>query len=302
MTDDAGAVDWIAADWGNTRLRAWAMSAGGEAIGQTTGPGVAALSGAGFAPALADRIGHWLADGRRTPVLACGAIGSREGWTEIPYRKVPCTPRAEAPPPELPCDDPRIALRILPGLCQDNPAAVMRGEETQIAGFLAGRPDFDGVLCLPGTHSFWVQISAGEVVSFQSFMTGELFDLLAARSILRHGMGQGGWEAGAFRTALDDALSKPERVAARLFELRAEYLLKDLAPEAARARLSGLLVGIELAAARPYWLGQEVAVIAGEGLAGVYGAALTAQGMPPASEDSGRMVRAGLARIRATLD
>ena len=51
----------------------------------------------------------------------------------------------------------------------------MRGEETQIAGFLALNPGWDGVICLPGTHSKWAHVSAGEVVSFQTFLTGESF-------------------------------------------------------------------------------------------------------------------------------
>ena len=54
----------------------------------------------------------------------------------------------------------------------------MRGEETQIAGFLSEFPGFDGVVCLPGTHTKWVHLSAGEIVSFRTFMTGELFGLL----------------------------------------------------------------------------------------------------------------------------
>ena len=64
----------------------------------------------------------------------------------------------------------------------------MRGEETQIAGALSLMPGFDGVLCLPGTHSKWAQICAGEVVSFQTFMTGEMFALLSEQSVLRHGL------------------------------------------------------------------------------------------------------------------
>ena len=46
--------------------------------------------------------------------------------------------------------DPRVDVRILPGLCQNTPADVMRGEETQIAGYLAKDPNFFGTLCLPG--------------------------------------------------------------------------------------------------------------------------------------------------------
>lgn len=49
----------------------------------------------------------------------------------------------------------------------------MRGEEIQIAGYLAEKPDFDGVICLPGTHTKWVRISAGEIVGFATFLTGE---------------------------------------------------------------------------------------------------------------------------------
>jgi hypothetical protein len=37
------------------------------------------------------------------------------------------------------------------------------------------RAGFRRCLCLPGTHTKWVHLSAGEVVSFRTFMTGELF-------------------------------------------------------------------------------------------------------------------------------
>ncbi len=104
-------------------------------------------------------------------------------------------------------------------------------------------PGFDGVLCLPGTHSKWVHLSAGEVVSFQTFMTGEMFALLSEQSVLRHGMAGEGWDEAAFDEGVSDALSRPERIGARLFALRAEGLMSGLVPAAARARLSGLLIG-----------------------------------------------------------
>ena len=159
--------------------------------------------------------------------------------------------------------DPRLDVTILPGLAQDKPADVMRGEETQIAGYLAGDPGFDGIICLPGTHTKWVHVSAGEVVSFRTFMTGELFALLSTASVLRHSVGEG-WDDDAFAEAVNDAMGKPEAIAARLFALRAETLLADLGEGTATARLSGLLIGAELAAARAYWLGQRI-VLVGEG-------------------------------------
>ncbi len=243
-----------------------------------------------------DLIAPHLPDGQKTPVIACGTVGARQGWTEAAYRQAPCKPptRDETFTPEI--RDARIAVRIVPGVSQSRPAAdVMRGEETQIAGFLELNPDFvDGVLCLPGTHSKWVRISAGEIVSFQTFMTGELFGLLAEQSLLRHSVGTEGWDTEAFAEALSATLSRPETAAARLFSLRAEALLSGAAPVTARARLSGFLIGMELAAARPYWLGQDIAIIGNAELADVYREALAQQGIAPQVADADAMTLAGL--------
>ena len=123
--------------------------------------------------------------------------GARGAWIEAPYATVPCPPRPAAftPPPTR---DPRLAVRILPGLRQDEPPDVMRGEETQIAGLLAAEPGFDGVACLPGTHTKWCHVSAGEVVSFASYMTGEIFALLASQSVLRKTVAPDGWSEPDF--------------------------------------------------------------------------------------------------------
>lgn len=294
--------DWIAVDWGTSRLRAWALDAeGGIAAGASSDAGMSRMEPGGFEAALLALIGDWLPPGRVTPVLACGMVGSRQGWVQAPYRAVPCTPLVAGSFAEAPVQDPRLAVHILPGLSQPVPADVMRGEETQIAGFLAGTPDFDGVLCLPGTHTKWVRISAGEVVSFQTFMTGELFALLANQSVLRHSVKTAGWSDDAFAMAVDDALSRPDRLAARLFALRAEGLLDDLPPETARARLSGALIGAELAAAKPYWLGQEIVIIGAEEVSEAYAAALTRQGLAPRWVSGDTAALAGLAAARGLL-
>jgi 2-dehydro-3-deoxygalactonokinase len=228
-------------------------------------------------------------------------VGSRQGWIEAPYRSVPCAPVEPGRMVTPAIRDPRLSVHVVPGLKQSQPADVIRGEETQIAGFLTGRPGFDGVLCLPGTHTKWARISAGEVVSFQTYMTGELFALLGRESVLRHGMEGDGWDAAAFAEGLDQAISRPERLAQRLFAIRAEGLLAGLSGDAARARLSGLLIGAELAAARPYWLGQDVAIIGSPAVTGPYGIALAAQGMTAESVDGDDMVLAGLRHLQAAL-
>jgi 2-dehydro-3-deoxygalactonokinase len=177
----------------------------------------------------------------------------------------------------------------------------MRGEETQLAGLLASAPGFEGVACLPGTHTKWVHLSAGEVVSFASYMTGELFALLATQSVLRKTVGQDGWSEPDFLEGVADGMARPERTAARLFGLRAEALLHGLAPERARARLSGLLIGAELAGSRPYWLGREVVLIGADRLSEAYRAALASAGLAAQVLDATAMTRGGLSAARALL-
>ncbi|SMR70888.1 2-dehydro-3-deoxygalactonokinase [Aliiroseovarius halocynthiae] len=284
--------DWIAVDWGTTHLRAWLMTQAGDMIERrNSDQGMGGLARDQFAPILTELLSDVISD-VPLPVIICGMAGSRQGWAEAPYVAVPCAPPGGNLATPVVADP--LSVRILPGVKQVKPADVMRGEETQIAGFLASDPDFDGILCLPGTHNKWVHISAGEIVSFRTFMTGELFALLADQSVLRHSVDTRDWDEDAFRDALSDTLSRPADLAAKLFSLRAEGLLNDLSAAAARARLSALLIGAELAAAKPYWLGQQV-VILGEGsVARAYEAALNLQGAMVRCVDAENMTLAGL--------
>ena len=293
--------NWIAVDWGTSNLRCWAMGPEGILAEASSADGMGGLSRDQFEPALLRLIGPWLGAGQ-TPVMACGMVGSRQGWFEAPYRSVPCAPVDREALVRVPLQDPRLAVFIAPGLKQTQPADVMRGEETQIAGALALFPGFDGVLCLPGTHSKWVHVSAGEVVSFQTFMTGEMFALLSGQSVLRHGMAGTGWDDAAFDAALSDALSRPERIGAKLFSLRAEGLIAALSADAARARLSGLLIGIELAAAKPYWLGQPVALIGAKSLSQHYARALKSQGVEARVLPGPECTLAGLGTLALQLE
>lgn len=293
-------ADWIAVDWGTTNLRAFAMGPEGIRAEAMSEDGMGRLTPSDFEPALIQLIEPWLGPGV-TPVLACGMVGSRQGWCEAPYRATPCTPMDVGQMVRVPVRDPRITVQIVPGLKQMKPADVMRGEETQIAGALALDPAFDGAMCLPGTHSKWVQISAGEVVSFQTYLTGEMFALLSAQSVLRHGMAATGWDEDAFDLGVANGMARPERLAAHLFRLRAEGLIADLGPDAARAQLSGLLIGAELAAARPYWLGARVVLVGSPELTALYARALAAMGAPSQTLPAKDCTIAGLARAAGRL-
>lgn len=286
-------ADWIAVDWGTTHLRAWALNGRKVVADAMSTHGMGMLQRNAFEGALLELIADWLAPEQVTDVICCGMVGSRQGWCEAPYVPVPAAPLGAVPVAAF-CNDPRLRVLVLPGLSQATPPDVMRGEETQIAGFLALNAGWDGVVCLPGTHSKWAQVSAGEIVSFQTCLTGELFSLLAGQSVLRHSVTTEGWDNDAFAVALSDTLSKPETLAARLFRLRAADLLDAVPPEQSRAELSGLLLGSELAATRPYWLGQQVAVIGADTLARHYHKALELQGVPATLAKADAMTLAGL--------
>ncbi|MFN3662007.1 2-dehydro-3-deoxygalactonokinase [Yoonia sp.] len=283
---------WIAADWGTSNVRVWAMSATSAVLAQAgSDKGMGGLDRAGFEPALLALVGDWLHG--PTSVIACGMVGSRQGWVEAHYTATPCPPLGQdfARPATI---DPRLDVHVIPGIKQMQPADVMRGEETQIAGFLAQNKGWDGVICLPGTHTKWVHVSAGEIVSFQTFMTGELFATLISHTVLRHSVAADGWDDTAFDSGLSDAFSRPEKLAGRLFSIRAEGLLHDLPGPAARARRSGLLIGAELASAKPYWLGQQIAVIGAGGLARLYVKALAQQAVPAMQVNAEGATLAGL--------
>ena len=208
------AADWIAVDWGTSNLRAWAMGADGAPMAEaSSGAGMNTLARDGFEPALLDLVGPWLALDGPTTIVACGMVGARQGWIEAPYVATPCAPLHAEAMVRAPAADPRLSVHIIPGVSQASPPDVMRGEETQIAGFIAARPRFDGVLCLPGTHTKWVHVSAGEIVSFATFMTGEVFGLLANSSVLRHSVGSDEWSDADFAEAVEDAMARPEKFA-----------------------------------------------------------------------------------------
>ncbi|MEQ9258469.1 MAG: 2-dehydro-3-deoxygalactonokinase, partial [Roseovarius sp.] len=93
----------------------------------------------------------------------------------------------------------------LPGFTQAQPADAIGGwVRLSLAGFLAQQGDWDGIVCaLEGDVSHWVHLSAGEAVSSQSFLTPRLVAAL------------GGAERPS-EAALQDSLSRPERLAAHL--------------------------------------------------------------------------------------
>ena len=271
---------WIAVDWGSSNLRVWALDKRHQVLDSfSSSDGMLSLETGEFEPLLSEQISNWIADDVNIPVLCCGMVGAKQGWLEAPYATVPYNLMQETDSVKVICSDNRLDVRILGGLKQNYPADVMRGEETQIRGFLSVFSDFSGIVCLPGTHTKWVHVSAGEVVSFRTFISGELFALMSEYSVLKHSVNSDGWIDQEFKSAVSESISNPQKIFSDFFKLRADDLLNKVAKSVLRSRLSGYIIGAELAGAKPYWLGQNVVILADNNLSKTYKAALEGQGI-----------------------
>lgn len=226
----------IALDWGTSSLRAYRLDDTGRTLDtrhlpwgimrlpQPLQDGAASTALSGFDLAFEQACGDWLRAEPTLPVIACGMVGSAQGWQEAAYLDVPVdlerigtlltvVQRTGAGPNATP-------VHIVPGLIQRHGLPnVMRGEETQVfgvlfdqAGDVAAQPDTapeakpdakpdpasgptsepdpiappaDTVLIgLPGTHSKWVAARRGRVTHFDTFMTGEVYAALRGHTIL----------------------------------------------------------------------------------------------------------------------
>ena len=288
---------WIAIDWGSSNLRVWALNNNNAILDSIlSNDGMLGLASNEFEPLLFEKISKWGVGDANIPILCCGMVGAKQGWVEAPYASIPYNLMQKADNVKVRCSDHRLNVRILGGLRQDNPADVMRGEETQIRGFLSIFSNFDGIICLPGTHTKWVHVSAGEVISFRTFMSGELFNLLSKYSVLKHSVKSDGWNDKKFRSAVSESISNPQKIFSDFFKLRADHLLKQVEQSELKSKLSGYIIGVELAGAKPYWLGQNVVILGNDYLSQIYKTALESQGIFAQQIDATECTLNGLAQ------
>jgi 2-dehydro-3-deoxygalactonokinase len=297
-TADRSSGAFVAVDWGTSSFRGWLMTADGTVLAESRGPeGMLHCAGSGFAPVLRDHLAK-LGATEHLPVLICGMAGAKQGWVEAPYLRTPTSLDAlheGAIRVDTPGD-----VRILPGVAQAQPERpdVMRGEETQLLGVTEA--DFSGLVCIPGTHSKWVRIENGVIAAFTTYMTGELFSVIAQHSILMHAVDAAGPlapDSASFRAGLAAARDTPSGLTASLFRLRAAQLLGFEQRADGAARLSGLLIGSEIADAMQRFGGaRQLCLMAAGSLGALYHAALAASGFDVTVIDAEQASRRGLAK------
>lgn len=290
----------VALDWGTTNQRAWLLDRAGRTLAArcadrgllrvTEGldPGDRRARERAYAAAFDELCGDWLEHRPDLPAIACGMVGSAQGWVDAGYRTVPAA-RTPGPDDLVRAPHPRRPVWVVPGLRVpadgDRPGDVLRGEETQVLGVLDELPDPAGAwtVLLPGTHAKWLRIDGGTVTGFTTTLTGELFALEMQHGILGRTAGH------RARPARDDAAFErglaaggaARGLAVDLFAARALVLDGLLDAAALPDYVSGLLIGHEVSTLLPAHAvaGDEVVVCGSADLAHRYRTALAAHGV-----------------------
>lgn len=190
------------------------------------------------------------------PIVISGMASSSIGMRQLPYAELPFSVDGSNAVVQLLDASDRIEHPVL--LISGCKAAidVMRGEETQLVGLAAMDRSFytagEAVCIFPGTHSKHTHVVAGKMVDFATFMTGELFHLMAHQSILKGAVTipklDDVWnpaEEDAFRRGVAHATST--NILSTLFSVRVNDLFDRYAKTENYYYLSGLLIGTELA-------------------------------------------------------
>lgn len=296
----------IAGDWGTTHLRLH-LCRGAVVLDATDGAGIGALSVSAEAT-LFEAIEPWVRKHGRLPIWLAGMVGSRNGWREVPYAQCPADiEKLRSSLLRFKANGHDVAIAA--GVSCINPLGapdVMRGEETQILGALASYAQLGrgrSVIALPGTHTKWALVRDGELHSFQTSLSGELYALLRERSTLLKAQAAAenadderkGFAAGLRRSR--ELASVP--LSHLLFEVRSRQLVQGMSHAEASSFLSGLIIGQDVLGALPLFdrtlgNGTAVPIIGAPKLTALYSSALAAHGIGALPLDATALTIAGL--------
>lgn len=231
---------------------------------------------------LRDRLREWEgAASGPVPLVISGMASSTVGWKELPYAKVPL---------DLSGRELRFSILewnkpgwightfLLSGIATQSD--IIRGEEIEAIGLLSA-PELiswrdDCLLVLPGTHSKHLVIRDQAIVDFRTYMTGELFSVLASHSLLKATTDPAAVNQ-AFTPAARESFTEGVRWAhehglgGSLFRTRTRAVLDGRSASDNTWFLSGVLIGAEL---RDVAADGKRVLLAGQGILGdLYGTA-----------------------------
>ena len=300
--------DVVLIDWGTSALRAVIVTEAGESGTRfASDAGIMNVPEGNFAAQLTVTLDALEVADNPPPILMSGMIGSTLGWREAPYLTGQQSFDDFAKNLFV-LEHHDLDIRIVPGIAAPSLGLpdhidVMRGEETQFFGSLIltqsqgkGR-DIGTLICIPGTHAKWIAQRGGAIEGFATFMTGELFAVLSRYSVVSGVLSEEQSTthlSPAFFDGLDMAL-QPLGVLHHAFLLRAGTVTGGFDTSTNRDRLSGICIGSEIAAMRPYIeaSGQPVTLIASAVMRIAYEQAFTHFNIPYITIDAEAATIAG---------
>ena len=289
----------IAVDWGTSSFRVYRLDGTGRVLEMRSSPqGILSVENGNFSAVLEAQAGDWIAAGDG-PVVMSGMIGSRQGWLEVPYALCPAGFDEIAAGMRKVTWDGGTAW-IAPGLtCRDEAGIpdVMRGEEVQVLGVMDRLGPGQHMVCLPGTHSKWVEVMNGRIARFTTHMTGEAFAVFRTHSILGRMMKDGPTHVAAFEDGVRRS-ADAGGLLHHLFGVRARGLLGELTEAASASYLSGMLIGHEIRSA--HRTRNQVHLLCSVQLAEIYGRAFIVLGIEAKVFDPDSVTK-GLFRLAAYL-
>ncbi|APG62041.1 hypothetical protein LPB140_03550 [Sphingorhabdus lutea] len=247
------------------------------------GEGIAKLNRP-IAEILFELIEPWVDRFGKLDIVMAGMVGSNIGWRTTQYLNCP-TPLANLAEYAEIFEHSGHNISILPGVRCHNAMGqpdLMRGEELQILGWIASNPDAaqeERLFCLPGTHTKWARLSHGQIESFTTALTGELFGVLQRHSILlpkQDVVFAQPFSKESFLNGVNLIGKQPYSLLHALFSTRTRLLTDPEGSGDAPSYLSGLLIGSDVKTAiencsKP---GVKVEIIGEQSLAEKYGFAI----------------------------
>ncbi|WP_161887928.1 2-dehydro-3-deoxygalactonokinase [Pontibacter russatus] len=231
------------------------------------------------------------------PLVISGMASSSIGMAELPYKSLPFSVDGKGIGAAF--FEARTAFAhpvlLISGVRSEDD--VMRGEETQLVGAVLDK-EAAGLYIFPGTHSKHIWVKDRQVTDFQTYMTGEIFDLLCRESILKGGIERNEdlHHPGCLDRFIEGVRdAKGANLLHTAFRVRTNALFGKLSKKENFHYLSGLLLGAELESLSSVVEGP-VYVCSEPGLSFSYGTALEVLGIKHAAH-----VRAEEAVVRGQL-
>jgi 2-dehydro-3-deoxygalactonokinase len=189
------------------------------------------------------------------PVIISGMASSSIGIAELPYASVPFSlDGSQVKIRLLPAQDKfRHTVILISGVAGEQEA--MRGEETQLIGIWSllaetGNSPREAIFIFPGTHSKHIYVKDEQLLQFDTFMTGELYQVLGNHSILKDSIKMEEYPAlsseniQAFKKGVQQSVKAG--LLNVLFTVRTNQLFNRWNKTENAFYLSGLLIGTEL--------------------------------------------------------